>query len=80
MSLTLERRLDDRFAPALRRARTMLAPACLFAMRVKLNATRPRTENEASSRPLVDFSVGEMRHLVCCFLPVLGLALGPVFA
>src|SRR3954468_2412883 len=58
----------------------MLALAFLVAMRVKLNASPPSTRNDAPSRPLVDLSVCEIRHLISRLLLVVGLALEPVFA
>jgi hypothetical protein len=58
----------------------MLALAFLVAMRVKLNAARPRTGSQASSRPLVDFSVGGIRRLISRLLLVAGIALDHIFA
>ena len=58
----------------------MLALAFLVAMRVKLNASPPLTGDDAPSRPMVDLSVCEIRHLISRFLLVVGLALEPIFA
>src|SRR3954462_13568052 len=58
----------------------MLALAFLVAMRVKLNASPPPTGNGAPSRPMVDLSVCEIRHLISRLLLVVGLALEPIFA
>jgi SRSO17 transposase len=58
----------------------MLALAFLVAMRVKLNASPPPTGNDAPSRPMVDLSVGEIRHLISRLLLTVGLALEPIFA
>jgi SRSO17 transposase len=58
----------------------MLALAFLVVMRVKLNAALPRTGKEAPFRPLVDFSVGEVRHLISRLLLVMGIALDHIFA
>ena len=58
----------------------MLALAFPVAMRVKLNALPPPTGNDAPSRPMVDLSVCEIRHLISRFLLVVGLALEPIFA
>jgi SRSO17 transposase len=58
----------------------MLALAFLVAMRVKLNAAPPPTGTAAPSRPVVDFSVGEIRHLISRLLLVLGIALDQIFA
>jgi SRSO17 transposase len=58
----------------------MLALAFLVAMRVKLNASPPSTGNGAPSRPMVDLSVCEIRHLISRLLLVVGLALEPIFA
>ena len=58
----------------------MLVLAFLVAMRVKLNAARPRTGPQAPSRPLADFSVCEMRRLISRLLLVAGRALDEIFA
>ena len=58
----------------------MLALAFLVAMRVKLNASPPPTGDDALSRPMVDLTVCEIRHLISRFLLVVGLALEPIFA
>jgi SRSO17 transposase len=58
----------------------MLALAFLVAMRVKLNPSPPSTGNDAPSRPMVDLSVCEIRHLISRLLLVVGLALEPIFA
>jgi SRSO17 transposase len=58
----------------------MLALAFLVAMRTKLNASPPLTATDAPSRPVVDFSVGEIRHLISRLLLVLGIALDQIFA
>ena len=58
----------------------MLALAFLVVMRVKLNASPPPTGNDAPPQPLVDFSVGEIRHLISRLLLKAGLALEPIFA
>ena len=58
----------------------MLALALLVAMRVKLNAARPPTGTNAPSRPMVAFSVSEIRHLISRLLLVLGIALDAIFA
>jgi SRSO17 transposase len=58
----------------------MLALAILVAMRVKLNASPPPTGKHAPSRPMVDFSVGEIRHLISRLLLMPGLALDAIFA
>src|SRR3954470_21897570 len=58
----------------------MLALAFLVAMRVKLNASSPQSGTEAPSRPMVDLSVSEIRHLISRLLLTVGLALEPVFA
>jgi SRSO17 transposase len=58
----------------------MLALAFLVAMRVKLNAWPPPTGTDAPSRPVVAFSVGEIRHLISRLLLVLGIALDQIFA
>jgi hypothetical protein len=58
----------------------MLALAFLVAMRVKLHASPPQTGNGAPSRPMVDLSVGEIRHLISRLLLVAGLALDAIFA
>jgi SRSO17 transposase len=57
----------------------MLALAFLVAMRVKLNASPPPSGNHAPSRPLVDLSVCEIRHLISRLLLVAGLALDAIF-
>jgi hypothetical protein len=57
----------------------MLALAFLVAMRVKLNAAPPQTGNGAPSQPMVDLSVGEIRHLISRLLLVAGLALDAIF-
>jgi SRSO17 transposase len=53
----------------------MLALAFLVAMRVKLNASPPQSGDDAPSRPLVGFSVCEIRHLISRLLLMAGLAL-----
>jgi SRSO17 transposase len=58
----------------------MLALAFLVAMRVKLNASPPQSGDDAPSRPLVDLSVCEIRHLISRLLLMAGLALEPIFA
>jgi len=58
----------------------MLALAFLVAMRVKLNASPPPTGNDAPSRPIVDLSVCEIRHLISRLLLTVGLAFEPIFA
>ena len=58
----------------------MLALAFLVAMRVTLNAAPPPTGTDAPSQPVVDFSVGEIRHLISRLLLVLGIALDAIFA
>jgi hypothetical protein len=58
----------------------MLALAFLVAMRVMLNASPPPTGTDAPSRPMVDFSVGEIRHLISRLLLVAGIALDSIFA
>jgi SRSO17 transposase len=58
----------------------MLALAFLVAMRVKLNASSPQSGTEAPSRPMVGFSVCEIRHLISRLLLVVGLALDAIFA
>jgi SRSO17 transposase len=58
----------------------MLALAFLVAMRVKLNASPPQSGDDAPSRPLVDLSVCEIRHLISRLLLTVGLALEPIFA
>jgi len=58
----------------------MLALAFLVAMRVKLNASPSPTGNDRPSRPMVDLSVCEIRHLISRLLLVVGLALEPIFA
>lgn len=58
----------------------LLALAFLVAMRVKLNAARPPTGPQAPSRPLVDFSVCEIRRLISRLLLVVGIALDQIFA
>jgi SRSO17 transposase len=58
----------------------MLALAFLVAMRVKLNTTPPPTETDAPSRPLVDFSVCEIRRLISRLMLVAGTALDHIFA
>ncbi len=59
---------------------TMLALAFLVAMQVTLNAVPPQTRTKAPSRPVVDFSVCEIRHLISRLLLMLGIALEQVFA
>jgi hypothetical protein len=58
----------------------MLALAFLVAMRVELNAAPPPTGTDAPSRPMVDFSVRKIRHLISRLLPALIIAFEPVFA
>jgi SRSO17 transposase len=58
----------------------MLALAFLVAMRVKLNASPPQPGKDAPSRPMVDLSVGEIRHLISRLLLVAGIALDSIFA
>jgi SRSO17 transposase len=58
----------------------MLALAFLVAMRVKLNASPPQNGMDAPSRPMVDLSVCEIRHLISRLLLAVGLALEPIFA
>jgi hypothetical protein len=58
----------------------MLALAFLVAMRVKLNPSPPPPGNDAPSRPMLDLSVCEIRHLISRLLLVVGLALEPIFA
>lgn len=58
----------------------MLALAFLVAMRVTLNAAPPPPGTEAPSRPVVVFSVGEIRHLISRLLLMLGIALDQIFA
>jgi SRSO17 transposase len=58
----------------------MLALAFLVAMRVKLNASPPQSGKDAPSRPMVDLSVGEIRHLISRLLLVAGIALDSIFA
>jgi SRSO17 transposase len=57
----------------------MLALAFLVAMRVKLNASPPQSGDGTPSRPLVDLSVCEIRHLISRLLIVAGLALDAIF-
>lgn len=57
----------------------MLALAFLVAMRVKLNASPSPTAN-APSPPMVDLSVGEIRHPISRLLLAVGLPLEPIFA
>jgi SRSO17 transposase len=58
----------------------MLALAFLVAMRVKLNVSPPQTGSDVPPRSVVDFSVGEIRHLISRLLLVAGLALDSIFA
>jgi SRSO17 transposase len=58
----------------------MLALAFLVAMRVTLNAAPPPSGTDAPSRPVVGFSVGEIRHLISRLLLVLGIELNHIFA
>ena len=58
----------------------MLALAFLVAMRVKLTASPPPTGKDAPSRPMVDLSVCEIRHLISRLLLVAGIALDSIFA
>ncbi len=58
----------------------MLALAFLAAMRVTLNAAPLQTGTDAPSRPVVPFSVGEIRHLISRLLAMTGLALDHIFA
>ena len=58
----------------------MLALAFLVAMRVKLNASPPQTGNGSPSRPMVDFSVSELRHLISRLLLAIDTALDAIFA
>jgi SRSO17 transposase len=58
----------------------MLALAFLVAMRVRLNAELPPLDTAAPSRPVVGFSVGEIRHLISRLLLTLGIALDQIFA
>jgi SRSO17 transposase len=58
----------------------MLALAFLVAMRLKLNAEPPQTGKEAPSRPVVDFSVCEIRHLISRLLLRVEIALEHIFA
>jgi SRSO17 transposase len=58
----------------------MLALAFLVAMRVRLNAAPTPTGTDAPPRPVVAFSVGEIRHLISRLLLVLGIALEAIFA
>ena len=58
----------------------MLALAFLVAMQVTLNASPPPTGTDVPSRPMVGFSVGEIRHLISRLLLVLGIALDQIFA
>lgn len=58
----------------------MLALAFLVVMRVKLNASPPPTRTDPPPRPMVGFSVGEIRHLISRLLLVAGLALDAIFA
>jgi hypothetical protein len=58
----------------------MLAFAFLVVMRFKLNASPPQTGKEALSRPMVDFSVCEIRHLISRLLLAIGIALDAIFA
>src|SRR6201995_4568117 len=51
----------------------MLALAFLVAMRVKLNASPPHRGDDAPSRPLVGFSVCEIRHLISRLLRAIEL-------
>ncbi|MFL5280727.1 MAG: hypothetical protein ACJ8AW_06930, partial [Rhodopila sp.] len=57
----------------------MLALAFLVAMRVKLNASPPQSDDDAPSRPMVDLSVCEIRHLISRLLLMAGLALDAIF-
>ena len=58
----------------------MLALAFLVAMRVTLNAAPPRAGTEPPSRPMVDLSVGEIRHIISRLLLMLEIALDQIFA
>ncbi len=58
----------------------MLALAFLVAMRVTLNAAPPPSGTDAASRPLVAFSVGEIRHLISRLLVMTGIALEHILA
>ena len=58
----------------------MLALAFLVAMRVRLTASPPPTGKDAPSRPMVDLSVCEIRHLISRLLLVAGIALDSIFA
>ncbi|MFL5256437.1 MAG: hypothetical protein ACJ8AI_26770, partial [Rhodopila sp.] len=49
------------------------------AMRVKLNASPPQSDDDAPSRPMVDLSVCEIRHLISRLLLMAGLALDAIF-
>ena len=57
----------------------MLALAFLVAMRTKLNASPPPSDDDAPSRSLVDFSVCEIRHLISRLLVMAGAALNAIF-
>jgi SRSO17 transposase len=57
----------------------MLALAFLVAMRTKLNASPPPSDDDAPSRPLVDFSGCEIRHLISRLLVMAGAALNAIF-
>jgi SRSO17 transposase len=58
----------------------MLALAFLVAMRAMLNAVPPSAGTDMPSRPMVGFSVGEIRHLISRLLLMLGIALDAIFA
>ena len=58
----------------------MLALAFLVAMRVKLNASPPQIGNGPPSRPMVDLSVSEIRHLISRLLLAIDTALDAIFA
>jgi SRSO17 transposase len=58
----------------------MLALAFLVAMRVKINAAALPTGTDAPSRPVVGFSVGEIRHLISRLLVMMGISLEHIFA
>jgi SRSO17 transposase len=57
----------------------MLALAFLVAMRVKLTASPPQSDDDAPSRPMVELSVCEIRHLISRLLLMAGLALDAIF-
>jgi hypothetical protein len=58
----------------------MLALAFLVAMRLTLNAAPPPSGTDGPSRPVVDFSLGEIRHLISRLLLSMGIALEHIFA